>query len=428
MTVLLVVFALTLTACSSQESITAPVQSHPQAAKSGEAALSEGSVETDRTTLVAFYVAITSHRSGWDNWLCEAPLDQWAGVTTDENGRVTGLDLHYNGLSGSIPPELGNLSSLQSLDLSDNDLSGSIPPELGNLDSLQSLNLSYNDLSGPIPPELGNLKNLQYLNLDDNQLRGFIPPELGNLKNLQTLRLFYNHLRGSIPPELGNLENLQHLTFQANGLCGPIPSELGNLSSLQSLNLSRNQLSGPIPSELGNLDSLQSLNLGGNQLSGCIPSALLNFVSWLPGCGDDPEPVAEMPEPEAIGLIVRDSGVEIVRVESGQVAGEIEVGHGKETALLSVRFITEDGDLFTPDEADDFSLGWEIADESIAEVDQHAEDGAWNFHIVGLEEGETTIRIKINHEGHADFVSPEVEIHVSEDGPGEEHDEHDEEG
>ena len=80
MPVLFIVFALTLTACSSQESITAPVQPHPQAAKSGEAALSEGSVETDRAALVAFYVAITSHRSGWDNWLCEAPLDQWAGV------------------------------------------------------------------------------------------------------------------------------------------------------------------------------------------------------------------------------------------------------------------------------------------------------------------------------------------------------------
>ena len=457
MTVLLVVFALTLTACSSQESIIAPVQPHPQAAKTGEAAVSEGSAETDRAALVAFYVATVGWRSSFDNWLCEVPLDQWADVTTDENGRVTGLDLHYNGLRGSIPPELGNLKNLQTLDLSDNHLSGSIPPELGNLSSLQSLNLSDNDLSGPIPPELGNLKNLQYLNLDDNHLRGLIPPELGNLKNLQSLRLFYNDLRGSIPPELGNLENLQYLTFQANGLCGPIPPELGNLSSLQSLNLfanelsgdippelgnlknlqslnlSRNQLSGPIPSELGNLDSLQSLNLGENQFSGCIPSALLNFVSWLPVCGDEPEPVAEMPEPateltEAIGLIVRDSGAEIVRVESGDVTGEIEVGHGKETALLSVRFIAEDGDEFTPDEEDGYALDWEIADESIAEVEHHAEDGAWNFHIVGLEEGETTIRIKINHEGHSDFVSPEIEIYVSEGGPGEEHEEHDEEG
>ena len=121
---------------------------------------------------------------------------------------------------------------------------------------------------------------------------------------------------------------------------------------------------------------------------------------------------------EAIGLIVRDSGTEIFRVESGQVTGEIEVGHGLKTALLSVRFIAEDGDLFTPDEDDDYALDWEIADASIAEVEHQAEDSAWAFHIIGLAEGQTTIRIKITHGGHVDFVSPEIEIHVEESGPG----------
>ena len=121
---------------------------------------------------------------------------------------------------------------------------------------------------------------------------------------------------------------------------------------------------------------------------------------------------------EAVGLIVRDSGTEIVRVESGQVTGEIEVGHGLKTDLLSVGFIAEDGDLFTPDAGDGYALDWEIADESIAEVEHHAEDGAWAFHIIGLAEGQTTIRIKINYEDHADFVSPEIEIHVEESGPG----------
>ena len=119
---------------------------------------------------------------------------------------------------------------------------------------------------------------------------------------------------------------------------------------------------------------------------------------------------------EAVGLIVRDSGTEIVRVESGQVTGEIEVGPGEETALLSVRFLDEDGYLFTPDENDDYALDWEIADESIAEVEHHAKDSAWAFQIIGLAEGQTTIHIKINHGGHADFVSPEIEIHVSETG------------
>ena len=144
----------------------------------------------------------------------------------------------------------------------------------------------------------------------------------------------------------------------------------------------------------------------------------------LAGCGDDDNPVDahEGDHAEAGGLIVRASGAEIVRYEGGQTSGEIEVVHGKETALLSVHFIAEDGDLFTPDPDDGLALDWEIADESIAEVEYHVEDGAWAFHIVGLAEGQTTIRIKLNHEGHADFVSPGIEIHVSEDGPGEERD------
>ena len=308
MTVLFIVFALALAACSSQESITAPVQYHPQAAKSGEAALSEGSVETDRAVLVAFYLAITSSRT-WDNWLCEAPLDQWAGVSTDENGRVRGLDLngdvqydehklrgfipselaqldnlHYldlgdNELRGFIPPELGNLKNLHYLDLSDNELRGELPLELGQLDSLQYLDLFLNELCGPIPPELGNLGSLQYLSFQGNELSGPIPPELGNLKNLQTLNLFVSGVSGPIPPELGNLSSLQRLDLQRNQLSGSIPPELGNLGSLQDLELSENQLSGPIPPELGNLKNLQRLDLGGNQLSGPIPPELAQLDS-----------------------------------------------------------------------------------------------------------------------------------------------------
>ena len=96
-------------------------------------------------------------------------------------------------------------------------------------------------------------------------------------------------------------------------------------------------------------------------------------------CGDDDNPVDtedhDEEHAEALGLIIRSSGEEIVRYENGEVDGEIEVGHGKETALLNVRFIAEDGDLFVPDADEDFSLGWEIADEDIAEVEQHELDG-----------------------------------------------------
>ena len=157
-----------------------------------------------------------------------------------------------------------------------------------------------------------------------------------------------------------------------------------------------------------------------------LGTALLFLI--LTGCGDDDNPVdhGEEDHAEAVGLIIRSSGEELVRYENGEVDGVIEVGHERETPLLTVRFIAEDGDLFVPDADEGFSLGWEIGDEEIAEVEHHEEDGPWAFHIAGLEEGETTLVLKLNHGGHADFVSKEIEIHVEEGGPGEEHDHDDE--
>ena len=59
-----------------------------------------------------------------------------------------------------------------------NRLSGTIPPELGNLVNLRRLNLRYNKLSGRIPSDLGNLTNLAYLRINGNQLTGCIPGAL----------------------------------------------------------------------------------------------------------------------------------------------------------------------------------------------------------------------------------------------------------
>ena len=120
-----------------------------------ERALQPESSAADRAALVAFYEATGGEN--WKNsanWGSEAPLDEWYGVATDANGRVTNIWLSGNELSGSIPPELGQLDKLESLWLSDNQLSGSIPPELGQLNNLQTLFLSGNQLSGCIPAGL----------------------------------------------------------------------------------------------------------------------------------------------------------------------------------------------------------------------------------------------------------------------------------
>ena len=247
----------------------------------------------DREALVALYNATGG--PNWrnnHNWLSNAPLGQWYGVTTDSSGRVTELDLHDNGLVGRIPSELGGLSSLRRLFIHQNQLNGGIPAELGSLSNLTWLVLHTNQLSGRIPAELGNLSNLVFLSLGHNQLSGGIPANLAQLTQLINLNLRDNRLSGRIPIELGSLSNLGGLYLNRNQLSGQIPSQLGNLSNLEHLHLSHNRLSGKIPSQLGNLSNLTWVLLSGNQLTGCIPQELESVANTdfaalgLPFCGD----------------------------------------------------------------------------------------------------------------------------------------------
>ncbi len=233
---------------------------------------------TDRDILVALYEATDG--PAWiesENWLTDAPLEEWQGVSVDVEGRVSVLWLGDNNLQGLIPPELGNLSNLRRVYLSGNQFTGPIPPELGSLAKLTWLWLSNNELTGPIPRELQSLANLEDLNLFDNSLSGAIPPELGNLVNLTDLSIGTNNLTGPIPPELGNLGSLRQLFIGDNPLTGSIPPELGNLANLERLSIRATLVTGPIPPELGNLGSLEYMWLNGNELTGPIPPELGNL-------------------------------------------------------------------------------------------------------------------------------------------------------
>ena len=95
--------------------------------------------DPDRAVLVTLYEATGG--DDWtqnDNWLSAAPIGEWYGVTVGADGRVVGLRLPRNNLSGRLPPELSSLSSLEELFLSNNDLSGPVPSELGSLSRVGS--------------------------------------------------------------------------------------------------------------------------------------------------------------------------------------------------------------------------------------------------------------------------------------------------
>ncbi|CAL4989304.1 unnamed protein product [Urochloa decumbens] len=215
--------------------------------------------------------------SSWTNtslYFCN-----WHGVrcSVQSAHRATGLDLSSKGLTGSIAPCIGNLTSLRSLILSNNSFHDSIPPELGLLTELSYLNLSMNSLSGVIPSELSSCTQLQVLGLWNNSLQGEIPPSLSQCKNIQEINLSNNKLQGSIPAAFGMNLKLEILILAGNSLSGDIPPSLGG-SSLIHVDLGSNSLTGGIPEYLVN-GSIQVLRLKSNRLTGNLPEALFNSSS-----------------------------------------------------------------------------------------------------------------------------------------------------
>ncbi|GAY66422.1 hypothetical protein CUMW_248620, partial [Citrus unshiu] len=258
---------------------------------------------TDRDALLALKAHITHDPTNFlaKNWNTSTPVCNWTGVACDVHShRVTVLNISSLNLTGTIPSQLGNLSSLQSLNLSCNRLSGSIPSAIFtiytlkyvsfrenqlsgafssfifNKSSLQHLDFSHNTLSGEIPANIcSSLPFLDFLSLQENMFHGGIPSTLSNCTYLQKLGLVYNNFSGAIPKEIGNLTKLKILY-----LGGGIPQELGNLAKLEMLQLFQNNLIGEIPLEIGNLQNLEELELAQNKLIGIVPVAIFN-VSTL---------------------------------------------------------------------------------------------------------------------------------------------------
>ena len=288
-------------------------------------------LESEYNALVALYIA--TNGPAWknnENWLnSRIIIGEWHGVLAYQR-KVIEINLSNNGLTGELPPELGDFSGLKRLDLSGNELTGEIPPGLGNVATLENLDLSGNELTGEIPAGLGNLAALQSLDLSDNRLTGEIPAGLDKVASLGLLDLEGNDLTGSLPQ--GDISGLKPpplsdeaewralvafylatggpswqrndnwlsdqpirewlgvrteglkvtgLRLPNNGLTGDLPPELADLTDLDVLDLSRNQLTGELPPELTGLTNLVVLDLSRNQLTGELPpevAALINLV------------------------------------------------------------------------------------------------------------------------------------------------------
>ncbi|KAK9938746.1 hypothetical protein M0R45_015468 [Rubus argutus] len=178
------------------------------------------------------------------------------------------FSISNNQLTGRLPPNLCNLSSIQILDLSSNRLSGKLPSCLANFsDSLSVLDLRKNKLVGLIPATFKKGNVLRNLDLNGNQLDGPLPQSLRNCRNLEVLDLGNNYINDTFPKWLETLPMLQVLILRSNRFHGPISSPITRFpfQKMRIMDLSHNHFCGPLPTKyFENL--LSMINVQGDEL------------------------------------------------------------------------------------------------------------------------------------------------------------------
>ncbi|CAA7402430.1 unnamed protein product [Spirodela intermedia] len=228
------------------------------------------------------------------------------GVLPEEFGNLTSLffiDLSRNYIDGSLPAANWTLLPLRNLSLLGNRISGAIPEEIGNITPLQSLVLENNMIQGPIPRGLGKLINIERLFLSANNFTGELPEALSRLTNLTDFRIDGTEISGKIPSWIGNWTKLRRFDMQGTSMEGPFPPEFSLLEGIAELRVSdlkksdgsfpplekmlgmqqlvlRNcSISGMIPDYIGNMTGLKALDLSFNNLTGEIPNDLEKLQS-----------------------------------------------------------------------------------------------------------------------------------------------------
>ncbi|CAB9507227.1 leucine rich repeat [Seminavis robusta] len=217
----------------------------------------------------------------WQNAIgfTQTPIhDDEEGVSTpvlnpcDHKGDYTRLNLAGNNLNGTVPAEIGLLTSLVEIHLEDNQIWGSLPSQIGRLSKLGILSIQNNTMTQSLPTELGQLSLLSQLHLFDNEFQGEVPSEVGLLTYLTQLHLQRTQIGGQLPTELGNLVRLEEFWTWNTNFSGTLPSHMGQMVSLSSLAMHNGELRGTIPTEFGQLTNMDLMQIDGHFLSGSIPT------------------------------------------------------------------------------------------------------------------------------------------------------------
>ena len=187
-------------------------------------------------------------------WLSIAHECDWYGITCDDDGRVEQINLHGNGLEGTLVRELRILKNLKSLLLPDNNLIGKIP-EWSSAADLEQQSQRSNNPSDVISVSW-SFDNLQTLDLSQNSLTGSTVLPIGSL-SLRSFNTSENpELEVQMTPHIGLWVDLETFDISTNKVVGQVPGTIGNWKSLQSLRLSNCQIAGHMFPEISAMPDL----------------------------------------------------------------------------------------------------------------------------------------------------------------------------
>jgi Leucine-rich repeat (LRR) protein len=206
-------------------------------------------------------------------------VDGWQGITCNtvaptQPRYVRQLSLTRYNLKGLLPSSIANLTSLVELVLAGNRLSGTIPTEVGHMSSAEYISLALNNFTSTVPSSFAQLSSLTRLELHTNNLNGTLPGFLCNVTNLGTLTLFHNFFTGTIPNCWGNLTQMQELDINGNTIQSSLPASFGNIRGMVSIMTYGNFLTGTIPDTYCNMVSLRQFVVRTNLFTGSIPSCV----------------------------------------------------------------------------------------------------------------------------------------------------------
>ncbi|MBE0643635.1 MAG: hypothetical protein IH600_06110 [Bacteroidetes bacterium] len=144
-----------------------------------------------------------------------------------------------------------------------------------------------------------------------------------------------------------------------------------------------------------------------------LPVFSLFLLFLVTACGEDDPIIPQEDHFEAIGVVLRTSGIPVAAILRGETADTLRAKVGVLGDHIDVFFYNDDEQIVDPPADPNKTLAWEIGDPTMLTVVQDsAATGKFEFHLRGEKVGATTLELFIMHEGHSDFRSGKIPVAI----------------